>query len=78
MLGFIQRIQRRPPLERRSFAFWTAFVLTACIAGIWILTLLVRSEAPQGTSAEEPPSPLSALFGGIADGVRSLRDNPPF
>ncbi len=77
MLGFIERIQQKPLVERRRITFWTAFCITLAVAFIWVMTTILTTDSTTSPTTEAP-SPLSTIFGEAAKGLKTFKNSLPF
>lgn len=76
MFRLIATIQQKPLHERRRFAFWAAFSVTALIALVWVVTLLMTGSGAAAETAAAK-TPFSAFFDSISEGFSVLRDALP-
>ena len=53
-MGFLERLREKPKEARVRVAFVTAFVVTALIALLWVVSLSVRFNTPEESTDSEP------------------------
>jgi hypothetical protein len=65
MMGFLERLRKKPAHVRTQYALGGAFVVTALIAIVWSTTLPTRFGEISGTLAEEGVEQTGALQNGF-------------
>jgi hypothetical protein len=76
MLKKIEALRNQPKHIRNRYAFWTALLITACIALVWTLSIPARFENEEVTVTQtnETPGVFSRSFGDMRDAVSTYID----
>lgn len=75
MFKYIERLREKSEATRQRYAFGISLALILILAGGWFGTAAYRNHNSDDASVDTTPSPVSALFQNIKDGVASTKAN---